>query len=241
MVGGSGVNDKISVKPLGYNSYGSIPHLPGSRVGPGDHKCHEGQARIATIRTRDKYDQVICQEKLDGSNVCVAKVNGVCLALGRSGYLASTSPFEMHHKFDEWVTKNYGRFDGVLREGERLCGEWLYQAHGTRYNLPHEPLVVFDLMVGTTRFAFDDFLERIGNNFVAPALLHRGNAIDIEQALHKLGEHGYHGAIDQAEGAVWRVERKGKVDFLVKFVRPDKVDGKYLPEISGMSPVYNSF
>jgi hypothetical protein len=39
-----------------------------------------------------------------------------------------------------------------------------------------------------------------------------------------------HGAIDQVEGAVWRVERKGIVDFLVKYVRHDKEDGKYFPE-----------
>jgi len=35
-------------KPLGGKSYGHIAHLPGSRMGPGDHKCHEGQKRIAT-------------------------------------------------------------------------------------------------------------------------------------------------------------------------------------------------
>ena len=35
-----------SKKPLGRKAYGSIPHLPGSRIGPGDHHCHEGQRRI---------------------------------------------------------------------------------------------------------------------------------------------------------------------------------------------------
>jgi hypothetical protein len=29
------------------------------------------------------------------------------------------------------------------------------------------------------------------------------------------------------------------VDFLAKWVRPDKVDGMYLPEISGKEPVWN--
>jgi len=33
-------------------------------------------------------------------------------------------------------------------------------------------------------------------------------------------------AIDPIEGLVYRVERKGKVDFLAKWVRPDKV-GRY--------------
>jgi hypothetical protein len=50
---------------------------------------------------------------------------------------------------------------------------------------------------------------------------------------------------------VWRIERNelvnpGKdgerrwaVDFLVKYVRPDKHDGIYLPEINGREPVWN--
>jgi hypothetical protein len=41
------------------------------------------------------------------------------------------------------------------------------------------------------------------------------------------------------EGAVGRVERRGVVDFLVKYVRPDKIDGVYLPEISGKQAVWN--
>jgi hypothetical protein len=76
-------------KPLGIKNYGSIAHLPNSRMGEGNHKCHEGQARIATLKTRDKHDRVIVQEKLDGSNVGVALVNGVLCPLGRSGYLAA--------------------------------------------------------------------------------------------------------------------------------------------------------
>ena len=53
-------------KPLGHKNYGSIPHLPGSGRGPGDHSCHEGQARIATEKRRDGLDVIIVQEKLDG-------------------------------------------------------------------------------------------------------------------------------------------------------------------------------
>jgi hypothetical protein len=44
---------------------------------------------------------------------------------------------------------------------------------------------------------------------------------------------------DEIEGVVYRVERKGKVDFLAKYVRPDKVDGSYLPEVSGREAVWN--
>jgi len=44
---------------------------------------------------------------------------------------------------------------------------------------------------------------------------------------------------DQTEGVVYRVERKGKVDFLAKWVRHDKVDGKYVPENNGGETVWN--
>jgi hypothetical protein len=48
---------------------------------------------------------------------------------------------------------------------------------------------------------------------------------------------GKHGALEPIEGVMWRVERKGKVDFLCKYVRPDKQDGIYL---SG-DPVINQY
>lgn len=49
----------------GIKAYGSIPHLPGSRLGPGDHHVTEGQARICTERGRDRHDFITVTEKLD--------------------------------------------------------------------------------------------------------------------------------------------------------------------------------
>lgn len=226
-------------KPLGMKSYGSIPHLPGSRMGPGDHHCHDGQDRIATVKTRDKHDRIVVQEKLDGSNVCAAKVGGVVLPLTRAGYHANTSPYAQHHKFAAWVNENYTRFDAILAEGERLCGEWLYQAHGTRYDLIHEPFVAFDLIASTVRLPFDAFRDRLEGRFVTAKILHIGGALSVADAMREMGQFGWHGAVDPVEGAVWRIERKGKVDFLCKYVRPDKKDGIYLPEVSGQSEVIN--
>ena len=64
----------MSRKPLGGKSYGSIPHLLGSRRGPTDRGCNDGQHRICCERTRDKRDRIIVTEKLDGSNVAAAKI-----------------------------------------------------------------------------------------------------------------------------------------------------------------------
>lgn len=227
-----------ATKPLGMKAYGHIPHLTGSRIGPGDHHCDPGQVRICTEKARDRHDRIIVTEKVDGSNCAVARIDGQILPLNRAGYHALTSKFEHHRMFAEWVYASCDRFLTVLQQGERLCGEWLALAHGTRYKLPHEPFVVFDLMKGPDRSPFDAFIERLQGKFVTPRLIHSGGPISIETVM-KLVEPSGHGALDPVEGAVWRVERKGSFDFLAKFVRPDKVDGIYLPEISGKDPVWN--
>jgi hypothetical protein len=215
-------------KPLKGKAYGHIAHLPGSRIGPGDHHCHPGQARICTEQKRDRHDRILISEKLDGSCVAVARIDGYIHPLTRAGYLATTSPWPMHHWFDTWAKANIERFLAVLGDGERLCGEWLAQAHGTRYALTHEPFVAFDLICGTTRMPYDEFQRTVTRGeFTIPRLLHDGDPFSIEAMLDILEPSG-HGALDPVEGAVWRVERQGKVDFLAKYVRPDKEDGMYL-------------
>ena len=53
-----------------------------------------------------------------------------------------------------------------------------------------------------------------------------------DDANHTINFYQLDGDFDVFEGN-W------KVDFVVKYVRPDKVDGCYLPEISGSHPVFN--
>ncbi|HUP13413.1 MAG TPA: RNA ligase family protein, partial [Niastella sp.] len=191
-----------AIKPLGHKAYGSIPHLPGSRLGPGDWHCHEGQARIATVKTRDKHDIVIVQEKLDGSNCSVAKLNGEIIALGRAGYLAESSEYPVHHSFYRWVKANEKRFDQLLNEGERVAGEYLAQAVGTKYNLSHEPFVPFDILIKQTRITYETFARRVMKfDFTIPQLLSIGGSFSIEAAM-KAVERSGHGAIDPVEGAI---------------------------------------
>jgi len=242
-----------SGKPLGQKSYGHIPHFPNSRMGEGDHHCTDGQYKIATEKTRDRHDTIIVQEKVDGSNVGIAKLNGDIIPLTRAGYRAETSNFEQHHLFADWVLKpiNRKRFDELLNEGERVCGEWLAQAHSTRYDLPHEPLVVFDIMTKMERLPFVQFQERIMKcDFTWPNTVWIGSGmpLSVKEAMNRVKD-SRHGAIDEVEGAVWRIERnkiinkqgerKLIVDYLAKYVRPDKVDGIYLPDCSGSEIVWN--
>jgi hypothetical protein len=234
-----------SEKPLGIKAYGSIPHLPGSRTGTGDHTCSEGEYTICCKKARDKHDVIIVQEKLDGSCVSVAKLNGEVVALIRSGYLAKTSKHEQHRMFAYWVALHQDRFDSVLREGERICGEWLALAHGTIYKLHHEPFVAFDLFEPKDddkhgrRVTFGELVNRLDNKFVLPNVISQGNTPrDINYVLKAI-ETSAHGAEGPAEGSVWRVERQGEVNFLAKYVRHDKEDGCYLPDLGKHKPIWN--
>lgn len=241
------------MKPTGAKNYGSIGHLPESRLGPADHCITQGQALICTTEARDKHDRIIIQEKLDGSNVGVARIDSDIFAITRAGYLASTSPYGQHHAFDEWVKVNIARFYGLLEDGERAVGEWMHQAHGTRYSMPHEPFVLFDIMKGKQRATIME-LEMRASMFVRPYRIENyGKPMTVHDALSRLGRYGRHGALDPAEGLIYRVERnelldkrmggerEWKVDFLAKYVKSDKKDGLYLESVTGEPAVVNQF
>lgn len=215
------------MKPLPVKSYGSIPHLPGSRQDRDDIGIKGGQADACTIKPLKKGDVVYVEEKLDGSNVSIAKINGELVPLVRAGYSASSSKREQHQLFVKWVECNVKKFSW-LQENQRICGEWLSQVHGTRYMLKHDPFVAFDIITNNVRenISFrDNFCLKY--EITLPFKLHQGSPLTISDADKILGYYGYHNADDEAEGAVWRVERKEKFMFIAKFVRKTKIDGKY--------------
>lgn len=228
-------------KPLKKRAYGSIPHIPESQLGPGDHHIDEGCFRIMTQRLRSSRDWVCCEEKLDGTCVAVVRIGSEIVPLIRAGYRCVDSPHEQHHLFDSWVRQpeNMRRFSRLLNDGERLCGEWLAQACGTKYELQHEPFVAFDLMRGDERALRSEFWSRVlAYEFVTPRVLDSGGPICWPDMLANLCTSG-HGAEGRPEGCVFRLENGSKVEWLAKWVRPGHVVGRYLPEISGFDPVWN--
>ena len=236
------------IKPLEGKAYGHIGHLEGSRLGPGDHHVEAGQTRMCLSKWKEKGDTVIVEEKYDGSCMAVAKVDGHILPLGRAGYHASTSPYEQHRMFAAWVYERHALFDDLLREGEMSVGEWLAQAHGVLYKIGNDEqvFVIFDLMVGTVRAPHFEVNERtavLADSLCRPEILHQGGPLSLEVAIPRLNESPQTEfrpiALGQPEGMVYRVERKGETVVIAKWVRPDKVDGSFLPEISGGAEVWN--
>ncbi len=213
-------------------NYGSIPHLPGSRVGSGDHTISGGQEGIVTGRiVRSKHDVITVTEKLDGSNVSVFRDSeNNLIPLQRKGYPAISSPWEQHRMFHDWVMVNQKLFD-FLEKGQRVCGEWLAQAHGSLYNLGNRcPFVVFDLREDKIRIPYSEWSYFVKSNLPLAPLLGTGCMTTVE-ALDRTKVSLY-GAVGPAEGAVYRVDTiRNKVlvhDYICKIVRTDKEDGKYL-------------
>ncbi len=224
----------MSGKPLGRKAYGSIPHLPGSKYGNREDKgVQPGMAKYF-LETPVKGDIVYVTEKLDGCCVSVARLDNTLVPLTRSGLPCVDSKFEHHRLFAKWVEDNKQIFLDLLSDGERVVGEWLALAHGTKYNLVgRSPFAAFDLMVEDRRESYTRFFGRCMNAGVPTVpLIHTGGPVSIECVIAKLGPFGYYGA-ERPEGAVWRIERGGRFMAIAKYVCPYTNPGCMLPEYNG--------
>ena len=224
---------------LSRRNYGSIPHLHGSRLGDHDKYLHEGQDAIIRKGGRDKHDKLYVSLKLDGTNVGVVKKEGRLHALQRKGYDCASSPYKMHHEFDSWVRERDNLFQDLLSEGERVAGEWLWQASGIRYGIKGDPFFAFDIFRSDNkRLPWLEMVERVeGAGLRVPEWRQLPNLEgenDIASILKKLtGASNAITPIDEGhEGIVARIERKGVFDFMGKWVRADFEPGKYLPGVS---------
>ncbi len=223
------------MRPLGIKNYGSIPHLSSSKLGPGDHYITAGQERILTEKKRDKHDEIFVFEKYDGSNVGVCKVEGKIHAITRSGHTAIDSKYSQHNDFHCWVKRNEYRFQEYLREGERICGEWIAKPHSIVYTYD-EPVLFFDAFDKyNNRLSVDDFywLAFHKMELRTARILYRGDSIGVSHLKEEL-EEGTLWAYgnEEPEGMVYRVERKGIFDFAAKWVRHDFEPGKLLIHVN---------
>lgn len=217
------------VKPLGGKAYGSIGHLPNSKLGPGDHSIGEDQAALLTHRINPQHhkSRVVVQQKIDGACCAVAKIGGVVVPLGRAGYPAATAPHQHVRDFHAWAMARRDAFDALLSEGERVVGEWLGAQHAIAYLIRSDAhkFVAFDLMRGRTRCLHDETASRVeAVGLVAAHTIHVGAPLPVTDAwLRLLLVRGGFGVLSyqaDPEGLVYRYEHKGMVKFLGKWVRP---------------------
>lgn len=224
----------------------SVPHFSDSRLGPSDKYANPGHIDIATKKTRDRHDLVTVTEKLDGCAMGITLVDNVIYPLTRGGNNAWSSPFPQHTAFAIWLQKNEQIFRSILDEHEIISGEWLALAHGTIYDLTNRsPFAIFDWQrtpkksnhrnrTVVNRYDWEYITETVrGTGLVTVPVLYSDHAaLPLSNALELLGEYGHYGATDKAEGVVYRVDRRGSGELLIKYVRHDKVDGLYMPSMA---------
>lgn len=225
-------------KILKGRNYGSIPHLSDSKLGEHDKYAEPGQEKIIRTGGRDKHDRVFVSLKLDGTNVGVLRDGDELIPVQRKGFHCDSSPYEQHHKFSEFVTNNKHIFLSLLQDGERVAGEWLYQASGIMYNISGHPFFPFDLFTkNNERISIESLQELINNKspFQVPPFLDYGFKEDMQpnQDTYPWLESLCLATPirEEHEGLVYRVERKGKFDFMAKWVRQDFIPGQFLPGV----------
>lgn len=232
------------VKVLNRKAYGSIPHLEYSNIHAGDKRIDKGQSDICTMKARDKHDQIVVQEKLDGACVGVARVRkDALLYVTRSGHDAGSSRFAHHKLFKIWAQHREGDFIDLLDVGEMAVGEWMSLSHSIRYDGLEAPFYIFDIIdmnytgrnprhahviynvlaARVLEAGFHSPITAPGRDPILPSKVwHRVSRISIREG--------------QGEGLVYRVERHGKLEFTAKWVRQAITPGLLLDD---ESPTYN--
>jgi hypothetical protein len=120
----------------------------------------------------------------------------------------------------------------------------MHTAMGTRYHIedPDDLFLSFALINGKTRQPYDEFVRRTGLAGIRrAALISDGPPVSIADTMAALGEAGFHGALDGVEGAVWVHENGGEFRGIAKFVKADKVDGRYISSVTGAGDLVNYF
>ena len=223
-------------------NFGNIKHLTGSRMkDSGDTLLEEAIQPFFTQQLQfPKRDKLYVTEKIDGANVGVLKRNGKLHPLMRKGYDVRSSEYSFIRQFADFVSDNADRFDALLGDEERVCGEWMIKTHSLFYRLPHEPFVVFDIIKSVAkqkRPSFAEVIERCERQgFTTVGLAWVGEAIPVEEALKKLGD-GFHGCQSSPEGVVYRYERDGTFEMSAKYVSNLNVGGDFMNE----NDAYNEY
>jgi hypothetical protein len=219
----------INLKLIPRN-FGSIPHLPGSRMKDADDVSLDINQVDSFIRkTREPYHKIRIMEKIDGSNSGVLKRNGLLYPINRKGYDVRSIPSNiLAHKvmytWAKWVNEHYDLYDSLLDEGERLVFENCIVQHTLRYRFgKQEPvflLAKYDK--NNQRIPFDDYINIAKqNNIRTPHLFTTGCALPPDVILQNHGSMV--GGRDGIEGLVYYYEENGAITGLAKYVSNDLI------------------
>lgn len=195
--------------------YPRIPHFPGSTgVASNDRVLSSEETQRFLTRP------VAVEEKLDGANVTLwLDLRGAIQVASRGGPGAMDRAGQLG-PLRAWAGRNADRLRPLL-ERWVLYGEWLWFAHGVRYERLPDPLVGLDLRESEGRLLRvrerDDALARAG--VVGPPRLYEG-VLHSGERLTALLDASRFGA-EHAEGLIVRHLEPGENEpRLAKLVAP---------------------
>lgn len=196
------------------------PHLPGSRGGDDDIVLEHSEA-IDILR-----EEVVVEEKLDGSNLAISWVDGHLVARNRRKFLHKGNlPKNPSGKqfLPMWNYMDRHRQGLRSLEGMAVYGEWLWMAHGIHYSRLPSYFIAFDLFdPGRGFLPFEESRQRLQEaGFETPPLIHLGKIDSYEQIVHWSNDISSY-AFSPMEGLYFRMDNRR-----FKYVREEFEPGKF--------------
>lgn len=197
------------------------PHIVGSAVADDDHMM---PARKLEQLCSDAT--VICQEKLDGTNVGVSFVREHQPACQKRAGLIGSKEKDQYNAFRNWVFHRTEILWNILGTRWVLFGEWLWQTHALYYQRLPDYFVAFDLMDRVSlRFGGSKAVAGVLNDRLPAApILWSGTPHSSDELLsivQRLCEAPSRFADCPPEGIYLRFERGGRLVGRAKYRRPD--------------------
>lgn len=128
-------------------NFGHIKHMSGSRlIDTKDSYLDPDMESIFTTALRDRSDQVVISEKIDGMNCGTVKLDGKVYPINRKGYdvrgMGASKKFLSYlgYTWAKWVSYHYTQLDQILAEGERLVFENAILTHTSYYSFKGSPV-----------------------------------------------------------------------------------------------------
>lgn len=214
--------------------YPKIPHLPfNPNLSEGDIVASNDTAKILW-----ESDKIYVQEKVDGSNLGIAVVDGHPVMRNRDKFLSKgerkTGASRQQFKPSwNWFYENKAKFEQL--EGYSIYGEWLLAVHGIHYNQLHDWFYVYDIL-DQRKCLFLDTLEAsrlaqsVGLQFMQP--LYTGKITDYNTLTDLANGETQLAPGHKREGVVVKVSDGKYITHLFKMVRKDYIQGQFWnPEI----------
>ena len=219
------INKDIDIRRF---KFPRTPHLPSSHVSDNDRTMSISEC----VHLCENSEIIICEGKIDGTNVGVYFAEESQPILLKSAGLITNNEKKQYNVYRNWVFKHMDILWRVLGTRWVLFGEWLWQTHSIEYNQLPDYLIGFDLYDRSTEsFVCSNIVRKvIGNNIAVVPILWKGCIYSAENLIEHVKEMVGDSAYGQTkvEGVYIRFEANNNLIARAKYRRADFIPGSDL-------------